>query len=134
MSKLYDTYILLKKQDKNTIYLFKSGVFFIALDDDAYTLSKIFNFKLGNLNENIVKCGFPCSSFNKYSNLFKLHNLDVKFIEKNNTVYTTTEYKQNNTISELINAINLIDTEHLSISEAYQTIEDLKNKVKELEM
>ena len=87
MSKLYNTYLALKKQDSKTIYLFKSGIFFLALDKDAYTLSDIFHFKLGNLTDTIVKCGFPCSSFDKYSSLFKVQTLTIKIIElENNTV------------------------------------------------
>ena len=38
MSRLYDTYSLLKKTDENadnTLYLFKSGIFYIFLDNDA---------------------------------------------------------------------------------------------------
>ena len=129
MSKLYNLYLSLKKQDNETIYLFKSGIFFIALDEDAYNLSKIFNFKLGKLNDKIVKCGFPCSSFNKYFNLFKLHNLKTKFIEKDNTIYDIKEYKQNKDISELLKMIESIDIENLSVVQAYKSIENLKNKV-----
>lgn len=129
LSKLYNWYLSLKKQDNETIYLFKSGIFFIALDEDAYNLSKIFNFKLGKLNDTIVKCGFPCSSFNKYSNLFKLHNLKTKFIEKDNTIYDIKEYEQNKDISELLKMIESIDVENLSVVQAYKSIENLKNKV-----
>ena len=129
MRKLYNSYLTLKNQDKETIYLFKSGIFFIALDEDAYKLSEIFNFKLGNLNDEIVKCGFPCSSFNKYSNLFKLHNLKTKFIEQNNTVYNIKEYEQDKKISELLEMISSIDINNLSVSEAYGVLENLKIKI-----
>ena len=130
MSKLYNTYRVLKKQDSQTIYLFKSGIFFLALDKDAYTLSNIFHFKLGNLTDTIVKCGFPCSSFDKYSNLFKAHNLGFKIIEvENNTAYNFNEYRQNQSIVELLECISSVDINNLSITEAYQWIEDVKNKV-----
>ena len=85
MSKLYDMYIELKNLNYETIYLFKSGIFFLAIDNDAYLLSKIFNLKIGNLTNSIIKCGFPCTSLNKYKNLFKVHNLNVKIIETHNT-------------------------------------------------
>ena len=133
MSKLYNTYLALKKQDSKTIYLFKSGIFFLALDKDAYTLSDIFHFKLGNLTDTVVKCGFPCSSFDKYSNLFKIHNLDFKVIElENNTIYNFNEYKQNQSIVELLELISSVDVNNLSITEAYQWIEDIKNKVSDI--
>ena len=123
MSKLYNTYLTLKKQNSETIYLFKSGIFFLAIDKDAYTLSNIFNFKLGNLNSTVVKCGFPCSSFDKYSRLFRLHNLTVKIVELN----TNTQ-----TIDELLYFINSVDINTLSITEAYQWIEDVKSKANKI--
>lgn len=130
MSKLYNTYLELKKKDKEIIYLFKSGIFFIALDDDAYTLSKFFHFKITNLTDTVVKCGFPCSSFDKYSNLFLLHNLKVKIIElSNRVIYPLKDYTQTTKITELLNDIKSIDINTLSIQEAYQFIENLKNKV-----
>lgn len=130
MSKLYNTYLELKKKDEEIIYLFKSGIFFIALDDDAYTLSKSFHFKITNLTDTIVKCGFPCSSFDKYSNLFLLHNLKVKIIElSNRVIYPLKDYTQTIIITELLNDIKSIDINTLSIQEAYQFIENLKNKV-----
>lgn len=133
MSKLYNTYLTLKKQDSQTIYLFKSGIFFIAIDKDAYTLSDIFHFKLGNLNNTVVKCGFPCSSFEKYSNLFKVHNLTIKVIElENQTIYSFNEYKQNQSIVKLLEFINSVDINGLSITEAYQWIGDVKSKVSDI--
>lgn len=133
MSKLYNTYLELKKKDEEIIYLFKSGIFFIALDDDAYTLSKFFHFKITNLTDTVVKCGFPCSSFDKYSNLFLLHHLKVKIIELNNKViYPLNDYTQTITITELLNDIKSIDINTLSIQEAYQFIENLKNKVNKI--
>lgn len=133
MSKLYNIYLELKKKDKNTIYLFKSGIFFIAINDDAYLLSKIFNFKITNLNNIAVKCSFPCSSLDKYSNLFKLYNLNVEIIDLDkNYIHKLKAYKQNNKIEELLNIINSIDVNNLSISEAYKFIENIKNKVYEI--
>ena len=133
MSKLYNTYLELKKQDEEIIYLFKSGIFFIALDNDAYTLSKIFNFKLTNLTDTVVKCGFPCSSFNKYSKLSLLHHLKIEIIELDNkVVYQFKDYVLNIKITELLNDIKSIDINTLSIQEAYQFIENLKNKVNKI--
>lgn len=134
MSKLYNTYIELKKENPETIYLFKSGIFFLAIDDDAYVLSKIFNLKIGKLTNNVVKCGFPCSSLNKYTTLFKAHNLHIKIIETNkNIIYSFTEYLQDRSIIELLELINSVDINNLSILEAYSFIENLKNRVYDIQ-
>lgn len=133
MSKLYNTYLSLKKQDSQSIYLFKSGIFFIALDEDARTLSNTFNFKLTNLNNAIVKCGFPCSSFYKYCSLFQNYNFTVRIIDPDsNILYGLNEYHQSENITNLLETIRSVDVDNLSVSEAYQFITDLKNKVIEI--
>ena len=70
MSKLFDVYKRLKKEDSETLYLFKSGIFYIFLDEDAKTINKFYNLKLTYLNAEIVKCGFPLNSLQKYLYLF----------------------------------------------------------------
>lgn len=126
MSKLYDIYKKLKNENNETIYLFKSGVFYICLDDDAKILSKIYNLKLTNLNVDIVKCGFPCSSFDKYYKLFVNDNINFKIIE-NNTIFNGSDYLQNKTLLSLLEKINKVSVDNLSVSEAYRFIEEIQN-------
>ena len=66
MSKLYNQYINLKANNPEKYFLFKNGLFFIFLDDDAKLMSQLLNLKLSPLNANIVKCGFPENSLEKY--------------------------------------------------------------------
>lgn len=125
MSKLYDIYKKLKNENNEIIYLFKSGVFYICLDDDAKILSKIYNLKLTNLNVDIVKCGFPCSSFDKYYKLFVNDNINFKIIE-NNTIFNCSDYLQNKTLLSLLDKISKVNIDDLSVSEAYHFIEEIK--------
>ena len=125
MSKLIDIYDKLKKEDSKTVYLFKIGIFYIALNKDAEFLSIKYNLKLTNLNSSTLKCGFPCSSFDKY--YIKFTNDSVKFkIIENNTLFESSDYLKNAKIIELIEKINKVDIDSLSIPEAYKFIEDLK--------
>lgn len=56
----YITYIKnVKTKILGKIYLFKSGIFYIALEEDATFLSELLGFKLTNFNETVMKCGFP---------------------------------------------------------------------------
>ena len=92
MSKLYQTYAALKMQDSSQLYLFKSGIFYIFLDEDAKLISTKFNLKLTNLNSIVVKCGFPTSQIEKYTNLFNIANIFFKlsiFYTKYKTIYNT---------------------------------------------
>ena len=83
MSNLYDKYIELKNIDSNKYYLFRSGVFYIFLDKDAEKISSIIKLKLSSLNEDVVKCGFPKNSLDKYLDIFKNLDMDVEVIDDN---------------------------------------------------
>ena len=125
MSKLLNTYNNLKQQDSEVLYLFKNGAFYLALQDDADFLSNTFNLKITKLNDEANKCGFPCSSFDKY--YIKLNNLNKKFkiIEKD-VIFEATDYLKNKEIKKIINEIKEIDINTLSVSEAFAFIENLK--------
>lgn len=125
MSKLYDIYKKLKNENSETLYLFKSGVFYICLDDDAKILSKRYNFKQTNLNVDIVKCGFPCSSFDKYYKLFVNDDINFKIVE-NNTIFNGTDYLRNKSLLSLLDKISKVNIDNLSVSEAYQFIEEIQ--------
>ena len=132
MSKLYNAYISLKaneKNNENTLYLFKSGIFFICIDKDAEIDYRLLNLKLSNLNEDIVKCGFPIQSLNKYSNLLRLSNYSFKIIDlsKNESI-SINDFNFNNYTNELLQRISSVDTNSLSIKEAFSFIDDIKEK------
>ena len=61
MSKLYEKYKSLKENDNSKLYLFKSGIFYIFLEEDAKKMSSFFNLKLSKLNETVVKCRISCT-------------------------------------------------------------------------
>ena len=129
MSKLYSLYKNLKEENKDIIYLFKSGIFYIALDDDAIFLSNKFNFKLTNLNDSIVKCVFPISSVEKYIKIFTYNNIDFKLIDSSsNTMYLPKDYKVDNDIQELLNLIISINPNNMSVSQVYDFINIIKEK------
>lgn len=48
MSKLFNIYLNEKKNNENIILLFKSGIFYIAIDKDATVLSQLLDLKLTN--------------------------------------------------------------------------------------
>jgi len=135
MSKLYNKYLELKQTNSEIIYLFKSGVFYIALDKDAHTLSNIFNFKLNNLTSNVVKCGFPCTAIEKYFKIFKACNLEVKIIElEKNNLYNSKDYTQNSQIVKLLNSLKNINVNNLSVKDAFYILEELQNEAKKIDL
>ncbi len=128
MSKLLNTYHNLKKQDSQTIYLFKSGIFYLALEDDARLLSNELQLKLTSLNNESIKCGFPCSSFDKYKLRLNNLNKNFKIIDKD-TIFDATTYQNNKEIQKLINDIKKIDINKLSITEAFSLLEKLQHTI-----
>ena len=132
MSKLYEKYLSLKKEDNSTYYLFKSGIFYIFLDNDAKKMSNILNLKLGNLNENVVKCGFPINSLNKYMNLIKSENCNVKIIENSIPKTNLNLMNSNKEFLDFLNRIASINPDNLSIKEVYLFLDNISKQAKSL--
>jgi DNA mismatch repair ATPase MutS len=59
MSKLYSYYLKLKEKESDVLYLFKSGIFYIFLDNDALLVNEKIGLRLSNLNQNVLKLVFP---------------------------------------------------------------------------
>lgn len=127
MSKLINTYKQLKENDSETFYLFKSGIFYIFLDEDAKKMNSILNLKLINLNNDIVKCGFPTNSISKYINLLISNNIKFKIIDlAQNIMFDLHSFTLNNELLDLLNLIANVDENSLSVKESYDFIEKIK--------
>ncbi len=131
MSKLLNTYNNLKKQNSDILYLFKNGAFYLAIEDDARFLSHNFNLKLVDLNSQAVKCGFPCSSFDKYYLMLNELEKEFKIVDKD-TVSDVAVYLENEQVLSLLKQIEEIDLYNLSVSEAFAFIEKIKEKTNKL--
>lgn len=133
MSKIYKKYQELKSKsgyDSNTFYLFKSGLFFIFIDNDAKVMSNCLNLKLSNLNETIVKCGFPATSLQKYLNLLKGTPYKIEIVSlENNSILTSNNYISNEDLKVIIHEILQTNIDNLSISEAYEFLSDIQQKL-----
>ena len=131
MSKLYQTYAALKIQDSTQLYLFKSGIFYIFLDDDAKLISSLFNLKLTNLNSVIMKCGFPTPQLEKYSNLLKAANLSFKIIDtSDNSLYSPKDFVLNKNLKIFLEKLSSVKAYDLSISSAYDFIDKISEESK----
>ena len=128
-SKLYTNYVSLKIKSPYKKYLFKSGIFYIFIDDDAKELHKLLNLKLGHLNSNIVKCGFPVNSLDKYMKLLTQYGYAVEIVDfSTNSLFNYEEYLFKTKIHNFIDKISNIEIDSLSISQVYDILEELKNE------
>lgn len=83
--------------------------------------------KLTKLNDNIVKCGFPINSFEKYSNLLKERGFEFSIIDENSSIVTSTpDYLSNIEIANMINKIKNLDINKTSPIQAFNILSNLK--------
>lgn len=122
VSKLYTKYLEKKNINKDKYYLFECGMFYIFIDDDAYKISKYVPFKITKLNENIVKCGFPKNSIDKYIEIFNNLELDIEIVNNND------KDGINNKIIKMIKDIDIDNISPLKAIEILYKFKELLNE------
>ncbi len=133
MSKIYLKYVQLKKENNETLYLFKSGLFYIFLEEDAQFFSNLTGLKLTELNDSVIKCGFPTSSLEKYKRLLQNLNYSVQIIDfSTSTLSPLNTYIDNETVKIIINNIINLDIDSLSIKQAFDFLYETKNKLSKI--
>ena len=134
-SKLYKKYLSLKKEDSSSYYLFQSGIFYIFIADDAVKIAPILDLKLTNLNADIMKCGFPINSAEKYFKKFEELDLNVKVITLGNEQcsYSTKEHINTIKFNKIVEEFLKINIDNLSIPQAFKLLYSLQEKFKEAE-
>ena len=116
MSKLYNRYKTLKNKE-DIVYIFKVGMFYVILDDDAKILSKLLNLKLIPLNSEVNKCGFPVNSLKKYEKILKDNKIKYKIIE---------DYEEKKDLNQFLNKIKKYDIDNMTGIKALELIYELK--------
>ena len=131
MSKIIDTYEKLKKENADKIYLFKSGIFYIAVNEDALSLNELFGFSLTDFGTNI-KVGFPNNSLNKYIKKFEDKNIDFQIIDNNKKIENNIDYLNEEKCKNILNEIKNMDLNGVSPIKAFQKLYDYQNIIKKL--
>ena len=104
-------------------------------------MSDLFNFKLTDLNKNIIKCGFPASRISYYSNLLSLKNINFQIIESiDEDNFYLSQYSNNSSsinnssfanlpiVEELLN----INFDEITFKESFFILQKLQNDLKNL--
>ena len=99
--------------------------FILSYTNDAKLVSNELNLKLTKLNDNIVKCGFPINSFEKYSKLLKEKGFDFSIIDENYSIVTSTSNYLSNI--EIVNIINKIKKMDINMTSPIQAFNILSN-------
>ena len=131
MSKLLRQYEELKKQNPNVIYLFRVGIFYNILNNDAKILHEKIGLKITDLGPNIFKCGFPISQINKYVSL--LDNMGLKYqIIDNLPNQNTNDYINNIELKKIVKSIIEIDFNKTTFQQAFNKLLDIQQKLKNI--
>ncbi len=133
MSKLYSKYLELKKNNPNTIYLFKSGIFLLAIDEDATKLSDELNLKVTNLSPDVLKCGFPVSRQEHYFRVLEAKHIPFTIIDDTyGVVENYSDYMNNVKLKKIIDEIININFDNITFKEAYEILLSTSNLLKEI--
>lgn len=131
MSKLYSKYLEQKALNPNELYLFKSCIFYMALNEDANRLSDALSLKVTNITDKLYKCCFPVSKSDYYFKTLESLSINYKIIDPSqNVVLNYAEYKDNERFNGIITNLLKLDLNKTSFQDAYiiltNTIHDLK--------
>lgn len=132
MSKLINKLNNLKKQDASSIYVFRVGIFYNIFNEDAKILNEKLGLKLTSLSPEIIKCGFPISSLEKYTK--KLDNLQLKYKIIDDLPQSTNivDYSNNIEIKKILKKITEIDMNNTTFQQSFNILLDLQNKLKNI--
>ena len=121
MSKLLNQYNELKKNDASSVYLFRVGIFYNILNEDAKLINEKLGLKITDLGPSIFKCGFPVSQLDKY--IILLNNLP-------NT--NLNDYMKNVEIKKVLNKISNLDMNNTTFQQAFNILLEIQNKLKNI--
>lgn len=117
----------LKNKNSEKIYIFKVGIFYNILNEDARIVSNEIGLKLTDLSPEIIKCGFPISKLDKYTQLLDSHNLKYKLVSAHTSSNQSTSY--NNIIKKIEN----IDINNTTCKEAFDILYNIQQNLKNIQ-
>lgn len=83
-------------------------------------ISKIFDFKITNLNESVIKCGFPIKRLEFYTNLLKQNHVDFEIIDSNySRIENYSDYLNNQNLKNIIDSVIALDMNDITFKESF---------------
>ena len=132
MSKLLNQYHELKKKDASSIYLFRVGIFYNILNEDAKLINEKLGLKITDLGPSIFKCGFPVSQLDKCIILLNKMKIKYKVINNLPNDSNINDYLKNVEIKKILNKIADMDLNNTTFQQAFNTLLDIQNKLKNM--
>ena len=120
MSKMYNKYLELKKENSEKMYLFKCGNFYIFLADDCDRINEFIVLKKTKFSNECMKCGFPISVLDDYLRVFRNQNLPIEMVD---------DISDNKVDDKITKMIDDIDIDNITPKEALIFLLKLKGKI-----
>ena len=133
MSKILKQYNELKEKDASSIYIFRIGIFYNILNEDAKIINEKLGLKITSLSPEIIKCGFPISSLEKYTR--KLDNLQLQYKVIDDLPQNTNivDYTNNVEIKKILKKITELDMNNTTFQQSFNILLDIQNKLKKIQ-
>lgn len=96
----------IKEVHPKAVVCYRVGGFYSTFGKDSYIMSKVFNYRIKKVQNDIPKCGFPTNSKNKVMAKLEEKKVDYLFLDVKNN-YDVEDKKENgnlNTYDELLEA------------------------------
>jgi len=133
MSKLYLKYMELKKANPEPVYLFKVGIFYIALAEDATKLSENLKLNIGKLNEEVIKVGFPVSSRERYIRLLETLSIPFQFVDSTyGVIENYSDYANNEKLKAIVANVLSLDFDNLTFKDSFEILCDIQKQLLEI--
>lgn len=128
MGKFSEIYKMLKKEDSQKIYLFKMGIFYNFMNEDASQINKLLGLQITPFGDDI-KCGFPANNLNKYIMLLDNHNVNYKIIDNDVDAKNKKDYLHDIACINVIKEIEKINLNNITPIQAYEKLYEFQNKI-----
>ena len=129
MSKLENKYNQMKAQNKDIVYILRSGIFYIFMNEDAVLINKTLGLKITDLGPNIIKCGFPISQVEKYKSMLDEKGIKYQIIDDlpNSNVEA---YLNDVEIKKTLQKIANLNIDEITLRQAYDILLEINKKLK----
>ncbi len=131
MSKLLKQFESLKKEDASCIYIFRVGIFYNILNEDAKIIHEKLGLKIIDLGPSIFKCGFPISQRDKYITLLNKMEIKYKIID-NLPNSNLNEYSNNIEIGKILKKIKELNMNSITPLQAFNTLNEIQQKIRNI--
>ena len=132
MSKIIKKLNDLKKVDASSIYIFRIGIFYNILNEDAKILNEKLSLKITSLSPEIIKCGFPISSLEKYTKKLDNLQLSYKIIDDLPPNTNVCDYTNNIEVKKILKKITDIDMNNTTFQQSFNILLDIQSKIKNI--